>query len=304
MNYKFDQKNRLPILIHQIDPENPTIFHSEENKNLYRLGQYSITYIWKADFGEEFEKNDNFSIENLNEIERAFELNSAFKPISPLSISYASDLAFVKGKDHNYLSLMLTKDDTNSIEKVKIYNPKSGTVELKEIEEFAREQENNEVDDLSDLSSTNDIEQIIMVNFDESNSSNSENSIPKLAFSNQLLSIFSQLTEKSYLGLVSFSNNIKLISQLSLSKSTFEQGINKIELDSTSSSSLKLWDSIMVSINEIVKHRTDKQEKTNSKMQNHEFLLFQVVKITDPQTKLKMLLNHSKLIKSSLIVLF
>lgn len=153
---------------------------------------------------------------------------------------------------------MLTKDDaSNSIEKVKIYNPKSGNVELKEIGEFAQEQENNEVTDLSDLSNPNDIEQIIMVNFDESNSNDTENSIPKLAFSNQLLSIFSQLTEKSYLGLVSFSNDIKLISQLNLSKSAFEEGINKIELNSTTSSSLKLWDSIMVSINEIVKLRTD-----------------------------------------------
>lgn len=85
----------MPILIHQIDPENPTTFNSEENKNLYRLGQYSIIYIWKGDSRGEFEKNDDFSIENLNEIERDFEFNSAFKPISPLSISYASDLVSI-----------------------------------------------------------------------------------------------------------------------------------------------------------------------------------------------------------------
>ena len=244
-----------PVILIDIDSNN------KEYGFLSSLKLGPSVYFWSNDDFDFCDfQNDNHQCDIL------------FSPIRPLSIKNSFSCSIVKGKDHEYLYLMpsCSKSFKNQ-ELFSILDPIKGITEIKDVEIFAKEQ-NNEEKDGSQLFDPDEINQIIMINLDESISMVDDldgNFIPpnsdkvsRATIAFQYISIFlSKIHERSSIqGLVSFNDEIKLECPLTPLVNDFE---DKYIKNFQPKSKPRLWDSILFSAQEICKFRNDCSTNTD-----------------------------------------
>lgn len=93
---------------------------------------------------------------------------TTFTPIEPINIFNYIDNPIIKGKDHEYISMVsLYGDILDYDNKNKIYNPMNGSFESNLFELNLNDIDEN---DITDFIHPDKIKQIIMINLDESES--------------------------------------------------------------------------------------------------------------------------------------
>lgn len=275
----------------------------------YMIEKKINCYYWQPHFYNKDDKEEDpffdIEIENIKYIDNAFNLESQFKIISPLSAPLIPDYSIIKGKECNYLYMMNEKDTENGF-KAKIYDPMTNECILKDITSFSYEQGNIEIENVMSICNQ---KEIIFFNVNASFLMSADiegylippnsDKCDRLTIAKKCVSIFEKNQEyENFIGLVSFNDEVLLKKGLNSVSPSLEEALSNIELKSVS----KLWDSIYFSINEIIQFK-----KENEKFKD---LQTRIIVITDEEDanskenciKIVKLLIYHKIIVDSVIL--